>query len=360
MLKAIKFGWYCIKFAWSGSLTLANAVAGFLGGTITVLLLIYYRPLREFAMSAAPTLMWGTLLLTLLAEAASVALAFMFIFLCRLIWAPTRLYWDQRERADKIAEELRIAQKQPDADDTKWTINELFQHIDPDYLENSHWEKIGDELRDALSTGRLTMWGRLKETDSGSWVGPRAALTPIDKTYWYKAYFTYFFFHEQTSDGVHCYADRKTGRPAYTDLQVNRSEALALWPGEPEDVAENYANVRIADNLSIHKNILGGSDRQKFLGLLSAGILTAWARPMRGRTDFIRIPPAWWETHYIDVRLKYGHSIENDDAPVYIHQSFLKTRNTSEPTHYDVCVNRAQMSKVWSDLRFIRDNGSGA
>ncbi|MEH2563041.1 hypothetical protein [Bradyrhizobium sp. AZCC 2289] len=147
-------------------------------------------------MSAAPALMWGTALLTLLAEAASVILAFILIFLFRLIWAPARLYWVQRERADNLDAELRIAKKQPDAD-TKWTITDLFQHIDPDFLEDNRWEKVGDELRDALSTGRLCMWGRLKETDSGPWVGPRAALTPIEKRYWYKAYFTYFFFHEQ-------------------------------------------------------------------------------------------------------------------------------------------------------------------
>jgi hypothetical protein len=92
------------------------------------------------------------------------------------------------------------------------------------------------------------MWGRLKETDSGPWVGPRAALMPIEKTYWYKAYFTYFFFHRETVDGVHCYADRKTGRPAYTDLQVSRAEALAVWPGEPDDIAESYPNIRVAGN----------------------------------------------------------------------------------------------------------------
>jgi hypothetical protein len=274
--------------------------------------------------------------------------------------APPKLYWAEQTSAKTLSVELEIAQKRPDADDTKWTVNELFQHIDPDYLESNRWEKIGDELRDALSTGRLIMWGRLKETDSGSWVGPRAALTPIEKTYWYKAYFTYFFFHEQTSDGVHCFADRKTGRPAYTNLQVNRAEVLKLWPGEPDDIAENYANVRIADNTSIHESILRSGERQKFLGLLSAGILTAWARPMQGRTDFIRIPQAWCETHYIDVRLKYSESIENNNAPTYQNQSFLKTRKAGDATHYDVCVNRAQMSKVWSDLRFVRDNGSGA
>jgi hypothetical protein len=138
MLKAIKFWWYCIKFACSGSFTLANAVAGFLGGTITVLLLVYYPPLHDFAMSAAPALMWGTLLLTLLAEAASVALAFVAIILFRLIWAPARLYWEQRERADQANAELKIARKQSGADDTKWPIRELFQYIDPDYLDDNH------------------------------------------------------------------------------------------------------------------------------------------------------------------------------------------------------------------------------
>ena len=58
-----------------------------------------------------------------------------------------RPYWEQRERAEKIDAELRIALKQPDADDTKWTINDLFQHIDPDFLENNRWLKVGDELR---------------------------------------------------------------------------------------------------------------------------------------------------------------------------------------------------------------------
>jgi hypothetical protein len=165
------------------------------------------------------------------------------VFIFQFLIAPAELYWTQRERAEKLDEELKVAQKQPGADDTKWTIKDLFHHIHNDYLENKSWEKIGDDLRDALSEGRLTVWGRLKETESGPWVGPRAALTPIEKTYWYKAYFTYLFFHQEPADGVHCYADRKTGRPAYTDLQVNRAEALKLWPGEPDDIAENYANV---------------------------------------------------------------------------------------------------------------------
>ena len=96
-------------------------------------------------------------------------------------------------------------------------------------------------------------------------------------------------------------------------------------------------------------------------GLLSARILTARARPMQGRSDFVLIPKTFWETHFIEVRLMSGHSIDTDGARTDHHQSFLKAKNTSEAaTHYDVCVNRAQMSKVWSHLHFTLDNGRGA
>jgi hypothetical protein len=172
---------------------------------------------------------------------ASLCATWLGVFLFQFSAAPAKLYWAEHTRATKLAESLKIAQKQFDADDVKWTIKELFHHIEPNYLEDSRWQKIGDDLRDALSAGRLTMWGRLKETASGTWVGPRAALTPIEQTYWYKAYFTYFFFDDRTSDGVHVYADRKSGRPAYTDLRVSRNEALAAFPGEPDDIADRLS-----------------------------------------------------------------------------------------------------------------------
>jgi hypothetical protein len=114
--------------------------------------------------------------------------------------------------------------------------------------EHEGWEKAGDEIRDALSLGRLRIWGRLFKTDKGNWVGKRASLRPIDRTYWYKAYFTYWFFDQTAGDAAHCYADRNTGVPAYTDLQVNREEVLKLWPGEPDDFVTDYPNVRVADS----------------------------------------------------------------------------------------------------------------
>jgi hypothetical protein len=289
MGKVFKFYWLCLKEARRGSFVIANAWQG-IWGIVALWAFGYWRggpvmipdKVDEYA---------------LVFVFASLIATWLGVFLFQFSTAPAKLYWAEHTRVRSISEELKIAQKPPDADDEKWTIKDLFQHIDPGYLENNSWEKIGDELRDALSEGRMTMWGRLKETDSGPWIGPRAALTPIEKTYWYKAYFTYLFFHQEAAEGVHCFADRKTGRPAYTDLQVSRAEVLKLWPGEPDDIAENYANVRVADNPSIHENVLGSGERQKFLGLLSAGILTAWARPMRGRRDFVRIPQERWYTH---------------------------------------------------------------
>src|SRR5205814_669479 len=135
------------------------------------------------------------------------------------------------------------------------------------------------------------------------------ALRPIEESYWYKAYFSYFFFYAETED-AHCYADRTTGRPSYTDLQFNRDQVVKLWPGEPDDIAESYPNVRVADNPSIQELLTGA----KLLALLSAGKLDAWARPMHGKSDFVRIPKDAWDHHYIDVQSNSGKSIDKDGA----------------------------------------------
>jgi len=148
--------------------------------------------------------------------------------------------------------------------------------------------------------------------------------------------------------------------PAYTDLQVNRSEVQKLWPKELGTFIESYPNVRVADNPSIHEDILGGPDRQKFLALLGADKLSAWARPMQGSSDFVKIPATAWDTHKIDVHLHSGDSIGADGIHRVHHQSFLRAKSKKESTHYDVALNRAQMKMVWPDLAFKLDDGDGA
>jgi hypothetical protein len=217
MAKILRFWWRCLAHAWRGSFSLANAWQG-LWGTLLLWAFGYWREIPVTIPDKVDS--YAVIFLV-----ASLGTTWVGVFLFQFATAPAKLYWAEHTRANRLSEELStLKNRDVSSSGANWTVYELFQHIDPDFLDNNRWEKVGDELRDALSTGRLCMWGRLKETDSGSWVGPRAALKPIEKTYWYNAYFTYFFFHEQTSDGVHCYADRKTGRPAYTSTTAPARE----------------------------------------------------------------------------------------------------------------------------------------
>jgi hypothetical protein len=331
-----KFYWLWIKEAGHGSLVIANAWQG-IWGILALWAFGYWRggpvmipdKVDEYA---------------LVFLFASLSATWLGVFLFQFSVVPAKLYWAEHARVQNLSEELKVAQKQTSADDTKWTIKDLFYHIDHDYLENKSWEKIGDNLRDALSEGRLTMWGRLKETDSGPWVGPRAALAPIEKIYWYKAYFTYFFFHEQATDGVHCYADRKTGRPAYTDLQVSRNEALAAFPGDPDDIADSYPNIRLADSPTA-MDLLNGRERPKLIGLLSSGKLCAWARISASlSSDLFPMNGSIWKTHSLMFLAK-------GDDPKAINQTFLRPRGNQNSSHYDICLNHAQLKRVWPDLQ---------
>jgi hypothetical protein len=330
---------YCLAYAWRGSFTLANAWQG-LWGTILLWAFGYWRKIPV----TIPDKVDDYALLFLL---VSLGATWVGVFLFQFLIAPAKLYWQERDRAASIEAELKAARKEQNADDTKWTISELFQHIDPDYLEHKRWEEIGDQLRDALSAGRLTMWGRLKETDSGPWIGPRAALTPIENTYWYKAYFTYFFFHESTADGVHVFADRKTGRPAYTDLQISRSEALAAWPGEPDDIAESYPNIRVADSPAVI-DLFNGKERPKLIALLGSKKLTSWARVSAAiSSDHVVLSDDIWHTHSF-------RFVPKEPDPGTINQTYLRARRESSSSHFDVCLNYAQLKRVWPDLMMRR------
>ena len=251
MADYFKFTWRCVRQAWRGCWTKANEWAALLGGTIVFVILYFARHrLEELKFIEAPNTYWGVAGYGLVLAVASVVIAFFVIFIARLVLAPARLYWEQFRKAESLEADLAVARGSADLG-PNWPIRELFFYLEPDALDRPHeklWERAGEQVRDALSLGRLTVWGRPSKTKLGDWVGERAALRPIVKTYWEKAFFTYTFFETTAKDTTHCYADRDTGRPAYADLQVNRDEVLKLWPGDPGDLAEDYANVRVADS----------------------------------------------------------------------------------------------------------------
>jgi hypothetical protein len=347
-----KFAWRCIKHAWRGCWTKAKQQAAVLGGLILAVVLFLLRDwLTKMGFMEAPTTWWGTAAYAVALAIGSVVAAFLVIFSCRLAVAPARLYWEQHRRADTLQAELSATQSSPD-NGPNWPIHEVFSYLEPEVLDRPQdnlWQKAGDKIRDALSLGQLRIWGRPYKTKSGDWVGERAALRLIDKEYWEKAFFTYFFFDATAKDQTHCYADRDTGRPAYTDLQVNRSEALKLWPGEPDDIAENYPNVRVADTPAIIE-LFGGSERAKLIALLGGNVLKAWARVSADYSSpvLVLLNTNIWNTH----NFMFWPKEENQEGA--INQTYLRQKGEHNSSHYDLCLNYAQLKRAWPSLSIHR------
>jgi hypothetical protein len=348
-----KFAWLCIRHAWRGCWTKANgSAAAILGGAILTVVLFSSRDwLQELNLIEAPTSVPGTAAFTLASAVASVVLAFLVIFAGRLVLAPSRLYWEQHTRAETLEAELTAANADPD-DGPNWPIHELFSYLEPEVLDrpkDALWQKAGDEIRDTFSLGRLRVWGRPSETHLGKWIGERAALRLIDKKYWEKAYFTYMFFDASAHDQTQVYADRDTGRPAYTDLQVNRAEVLKLWPGEPDDLAENYPNVRVAD-APVVIQLFDGSERAKLIALLAGNVLRSWARVSADHTpsDLVQIDGLIWNTH------RFLFIPKAKDGEGTINQTYLRPKGGHNSSHYDICLNYAQLKRVWPNLSMYR------
>jgi hypothetical protein len=113
-----------------------------------------------------------------------------------------------------------------------WPIRELFCHIRPDLLENpseAAWEGVGNDLRDAFALNLVKVWGRPVADGIAKMLGERPVLRLIESGYWHAAHFTFAFFDDTAGDAPHTYTERNSSLPEYTDLQVNRAEALAAW-----------------------------------------------------------------------------------------------------------------------------------
>jgi hypothetical protein len=73
-----------------------------------------------------------------------------------------------------------------------WPIRELFLHIQPDLLDNPNdtsWERVGNDLRDAFALNLVKVWGRPITGGIGKLLGERQTLRLIDPSYWHSAYF---------------------------------------------------------------------------------------------------------------------------------------------------------------------------
>jgi hypothetical protein len=119
----------------------------------------------------------------------------------------------------------------PIGDRTKptWSIRELFFHIRPDLADDPEakgWERVKKDVIDHFSTGALRVWGRPRVR-----FGKRGALKKVDeKRYWQHAEFTSWFLSEDGAENNHVIVKNETGLPDYSDLRVNKAEALSIWP----------------------------------------------------------------------------------------------------------------------------------
>jgi hypothetical protein len=117
-----------------------------------------------------------------------------------------------------------------------WRIDELFSYIDPDILNvgsdeegPDRWEIVGGKIRDALSLGRLKIWGRPIDDHAISFLETTAPMREIDAAYWRSATFSYHFFDSTAAGKAHTDVPSHSGLPVYTDLQVNQAQATRIW-----------------------------------------------------------------------------------------------------------------------------------
>jgi hypothetical protein len=119
-----------------------------------------------------------------------------------------------------------------------WSIRDLFGHVRPDYPLvasktvgvatfddiDKRWLPVGDQVMKQLSLGRLHAIGREFKGLRLSHAGP------IPPDFWRTAKFTYWFL-DRIGTGI-LHAKNASGEE-YADIEVNRAEALAIWPIEP-------------------------------------------------------------------------------------------------------------------------------
>jgi hypothetical protein len=108
-----------------------------------------------------------------------------------------------------------------------WPIRDLFLHIHPSAFEAEHRDGIDFAVKSELLTGRLTAWGRQIQ-------GPRLSpLAEIPGEYWRHAHFVYRF--ADTNVGTDAFGARgNVGMPVYADVQVNKVQALSIWPASEQ------------------------------------------------------------------------------------------------------------------------------
>jgi hypothetical protein len=116
-----------------------------------------------------------------------------------------------------------------------------------------------------------------------------------------------------------------------TSLTVNK---------EPNDVAESYGTVRVADHPAVVA-LFKGRERDKLIPLLEAERISAWGRKPTGNPAPTKIPGRLWASHYL-------HYVPRDETG--INQTYFRPNNRYETIFFDVHLNKIQIERIWPGI----------
>jgi hypothetical protein len=198
-----------------------------------------------------------------------------------------------------------------------WSLRELFAYLAPHLpptaskkdghttigTMDTRWEAIGDQVLKQLSLGRLhaTGVGYLNVTT-------RLQAAPIPMEFWRTAKLTYWFLDD---DGRGILDAKNAEGIEYSDVEVNRQEAMAIWP---HPLSPSIDRMPFTELLSVAAD-LGWNFSDNSLHLLDLqdavrqggadGSLNMWGRLAKYNSDELmrtepleRIPRDHWREHH--------------------------------------------------------------
>lgn len=131
----------------------------------------------------------------------------------------------KRER-DLAAETADVYFKAIQASMGDVPIEHVFHWINLAEPEEKAWDEIGDDLRDRLHLGQISVWGRPLSA-----MGKPGALTEIKAMHWSTMRFSYRFLLDDKDGAKHSqHTWNPQGGTEYTGLVFNADQIEALWP----------------------------------------------------------------------------------------------------------------------------------
>jgi len=196
-----------------------------------------------------------------------------------------------------------------------WKIHAMLAYLRPDLplKPERAWLPLLSDVEDRLSTGQLDIWGRKFFRSGGR---TRASLEKIDVDYWKDADIIAWSADPEWAQGKH--TERRSLRTEweYRDLQVNKAQALRIWPeplAEPVPVERDKKLEEAIGFLMFHewgRDVfkdtgdqvpLLGAALKWFHQLAVDGTIKVWARRHLNHGVYESVPADFWKTNHVDM-----------------------------------------------------------